>query len=292
MDMGPIDSTIQLAGIDKIQQRITEIENKIGIGNVSSGDFQTLLQKAMQRSKVKATTAPVMQKDKTTASSQTNASSNLNAESLNKNANVETFGANAGNNSNAVNKSDKSAQNKSAQSSNSTKNSFPGAEALPGSIMNKAINPFSAFSSNSNEKVNPEDIDVPTRDTKRDQFYSTEEMIEAAANKYDVDSKLVKAIAIAESNMNQNDISDAGAIGVMQLMPETARGLGVNPYDEQQNIEGGAKYLRQMLDTFGGNVRKAVAAYNAGPGAVQKYGGIPPYGETQHYVGKVMDLYR
>ena len=121
---------------------------------------------------------------------------------------------------------------------------------------------------------------------------STEDLIEAAAEKYNVDSRLVKAVAIAESNMNQDDISDAGAIGVMQLMPETAAGLGVDPYDEQQNIEGGAKYLRQMLDTFGGNVKKAVAAYNAGPGAVQKYGGIPPYGETQHYVGRVMDLYR
>ena len=77
----------------------------------------------------------------------------------------------------------------------------------------------------------------------------------------------------------------------MQLMPETADALGVNPYDEQENIEGGTKYLRQMLDKFDGNVRHAVAAYNAGPGAVARYGGVPPYAETQNYVGRVLDLY-
>ena len=120
---------------------------------------------------------------------------------------------------------------------------------------------------------------------------TTEEMIEAAAAKYSVDPNLVKSIATAESDWNQNAISPVGAIGVMQLMPETAAALGVDPYDEQENIEGGAKYIRQMLDTFGGNVRKAVAAYNAGPGAVQRYGGVPPYSETQNYVGRVLDLY-
>ena len=76
----------------------------------------------------------------------------------------------------------------------------------------------------------------------------------------------------------------------MQLMPETAAALGVNPYDEKQNIEGGAMYLRKMLDKFDGNVSHALAAYNAGPGAVQKYGGVPPYRETQNYVGRIMDI--
>lgn len=75
-------------------------------------------------------------------------------------------------------------------------------------------------------------------------------------------------------------------------MPDTAAGLGVNPYDKKQNIEGGAKYLRQMMDTFGGDVQKAVAAYNAGPQAVKEYNGIPPYRETQDYVNKVLDIYR
>ena len=120
---------------------------------------------------------------------------------------------------------------------------------------------------------------------------TTEEILEAAAAKYNVDPDLVKAIAAAESDWDQNAISSVGAIGVMQLMPETAAALGVNPYDENENIEGGAKYIRQMLDTFDGNVRKAVAAYNAGPNAVKRYGGVPPYAETQHYVGRVLDLY-
>lgn len=116
-------------------------------------------------------------------------------------------------------------------------------------------------------------------------------MIEEAARKYQVDARLVSAVAETESHGNQDAVSSAGAIGVMQLMPGTAASLGVNPYDKQQNIEGGAKYIRQMLDTFGGDVRKAVAAYNAGPQAVKDYGGIPPYRETQDYVNKVMDIY-
>lgn len=119
----------------------------------------------------------------------------------------------------------------------------------------------------------------------------TTAMIEMAAKKYNVDPRLVAAVAETESNGNQDCVSSAGAIGVMQLMPDTAASLGVNPYDKQQNIEGGAKYLREMLDTFGGDVQKAVAAYNAGPNAVKNYGGIPPYRETQNYVNKVLDIY-
>lgn len=123
-----------------------------------------------------------------------------------------------------------------------------------------------------------------------DQKLST--LIESAAQKYNVDPKLVAAVAEVESNGRQEAVSSVGAIGVMQLMPDTAASLGVDPYDKQQNIEGGAKYLRQMLDTFGGDLKKAVAAYNAGPGAVKAYGGIPPYKETQNYVSKVLDIYR
>lgn len=119
----------------------------------------------------------------------------------------------------------------------------------------------------------------------------TTAMIEMAAKKYNVDPRLVAAVAETESNGNQDCISEAGAIGVMQLMPDTAASLGVNPYDKQQNIEGGAKYLREMLDTFDGDLQKSVAAYNAGPNAVKKYGGIPPYRETQNYVNKVLDIY-
>ena len=117
-------------------------------------------------------------------------------------------------------------------------------------------------------------------------------MIHTAAAKYAVDPKLVSAVAEVESGGDQNAVSPAGAVGVMQLMPETAAGLGVNPYDMKSNVEGGAKYLREMLDTFDGDVKKAVAAYNAGPNAVKAYGGVPPYAETQNYVSSVLDIYR
>ena len=120
----------------------------------------------------------------------------------------------------------------------------------------------------------------------------TNSLIKEAAARYQVDPRLVAAVAQTESGGNQEAVSPAGAVGVMQLMPETAAGLGVNPYDKRQNIEGGAKYLRQMMDTFGGDVQKAVAAYNAGPQAVKEYKGIPPYRETQDYVNKVLDIYR
>ncbi len=120
----------------------------------------------------------------------------------------------------------------------------------------------------------------------------TNSLIKEAAARYQVDPRLVAAVAQTESGGNQEAVSPAGAVGVMQLMPETAAGLGVNPYEKRQNIEGGAKYLRQMMDTFGGDVQKAVAAYNAGPQAVKEYNGIPPYRETQDYVNKVLDIYR
>ncbi len=116
--------------------------------------------------------------------------------------------------------------------------------------------------------------------------------IRNAAWKYNVDPKLVQAVAEVESGFNQDAVSSVGAVGVMQLMPETADSLGVNPYDAAQNIEGGTKYLRQLLDSFHGDIRKAVAAYNAGPQAVRDYGGVPPYSETQTYVDSVLDLYR
>jgi soluble lytic murein transglycosylase-like protein len=113
--------------------------------------------------------------------------------------------------------------------------------------------------------------------------------IDAAAARHGIDAALLRGLIRQESNFDPNARSSAGAMGLCQLMPATAAGLGVtNPSDPVQNIEGGAKYLRQQLDRFGGDVAKALAAYNAGPGAVAKYGGVPPYAETQAYVQKVM----
>ena len=109
---------------------------------------------------------------------------------------------------------------------------------------------------------------------------------------YGVDSRLVAALISAESGGNQSAVSPAGAIGVGQLMPETAKELGVNPYDKLQNIEGTIKYLAQMLQRFGGDVSKALAAYNAGAGAVEAYNGVPPYSATQAYVNNVMSTYQ
>jgi soluble lytic murein transglycosylase-like protein len=115
-------------------------------------------------------------------------------------------------------------------------------------------------------------------------------LVAAAANRYQVPQQLVEAVIKVESNFNSQAVSSVGAKGLMQLMDGTAESLGVrNSFDPAQNIEGGVMYLRQMIDKFG-SVPLALAAYNAGPGAVCKYGGVPPYAETQRYVKQVMSL--
>lgn len=117
---------------------------------------------------------------------------------------------------------------------------------------------------------------------------SLEEIFTEAANTYHVPKDLIKAIAKAESDFNPNATSGAGAQGIMQLMPATARELGVtDSYDPYQNIMGGTKYISEMLAKYDGNVSLALAAYNAGSNNVAKYGGIPPFKETQNYVVKV-----
>jgi soluble lytic murein transglycosylase-like protein len=113
--------------------------------------------------------------------------------------------------------------------------------------------------------------------------------IDAAAASNGIDPALLKGLVSQESGFDPNARSGAGALGLTQLMPGTAASLGVtNPLDPAQSLQGGAKYLRQQLDRFGGDEKLALAAYNAGPGAVARFGGIPPYAETQNYVKNVL----
>ena len=118
-----------------------------------------------------------------------------------------------------------------------------------------------------------------------------EALLEKYSDKYKLDENLVKSIAKTESNFNPSAVSKAGAVGVMQLMPFTAKSLGVsNSFNPEQNINGGTKYLKNLLNKYNGNEKFALAAYNAGPGAVNKYGGVPPYKETQNYIQKIFQF--
>ncbi|EFC90323.1 MULTISPECIES: lytic transglycosylase domain-containing protein [Dethiosulfovibrio] len=114
----------------------------------------------------------------------------------------------------------------------------------------------------------------------------------AIARRYGVDERLVHSVISVESAWRPDAISPKGAVGLMQLMPGTAKMLGVDPDDPVQNIEGGVKYLSRLSEKYNGDLEKTLAAYNAGPGRVDSYGGIPPFRETENYVRKVLGLYR
>lgn len=118
-------------------------------------------------------------------------------------------------------------------------------------------------------------------------------IILAAAKRYDVEPAIIKAIILAESDFNPRAVSNRGAKGLMQLMPGTAGELGVkNLYSPEQNIKGGVKYFKTLLNSFDGEIRLALAAYNAGSGKVRKYNGVPPYKATRYYIKKVMIYYQ
>ena len=284
--------------IDDVRGRIAAIESKFGIG----GDFQTALNRELNKGLIAETKQSeaakrIVEETKSllNGSQPVNENDAINAakvaEALNsaKNNENKTVTAPPAVNQNPV--------------VNPAVNNLPGVEALPGKIMqNNVTNPVAnnssaAISSQPAPKTSTveesSDLDESLFESDNvTEVIPTAQKVESTAEKYEVDPKLAKAVALAESSMDQNDISEEGAIGVMQLMPNTAVELGVDPYDEDENIEGGVRFLKQMLERFNGNVELAVAAYNAGPGAVEKFGGIPPYGETQAYVERVMNLYK
>ncbi len=150
----------------------------------------------------------------------------------------------------------------------------PGLRGEPGLQPGGPDAPGSGLPANAAAPVPPAEIDA---------------LVQQNAATWQVDPALIKAVIANESGFNANATSPVGAQGLMQLMPETAASLGVrNAYDPAQNVAGGARYLRGLLDRFGGDKRLAIAAYNAGPGAVEKYRDVPPYAETQNYVQNVL----
>ena len=284
-DIQSVGRTNMTRRIDQIKKRIAAIEEKIGVTKIGA-DFQTTLEREIQRQaqitapqptqgvadvqKPPGTTQPVNDNDIVNSAKV--------AEALRQAESVET--------PQPVTVEEKPAGVQPPETISPDKQTKP-QQSNPPQI----------------ERVEFPDVEltIPERDEKisRDDYFGdsaelvpVEDLIMQTAVEQGVDPQLVRAIATAESNMNQDEISPVGAIGVMQLMPETAQALGVNPYDVNENVLGGTIYLKQMLDTFDGNVPLAVAAYNAGPNAVKRYGGIPPYAETQNYVGRVMDMFQ
>lgn len=131
-----------------------------------------------------------------------------------------------------------------------------------------------------------------SEDTSIKPATSPRELVEEAAKKWGLPPELLHSVAAAESNYRVDAVSPKGAVGVMQLMPATAAALSADPYDPAQNIDAGARYLREMLIRYNHGLWSALAAYNAGPGAVDRYNGVPPYRETRTYVNKVYRDYQ
>ena len=284
----PVGRTDLTRRIDQIKRRIAAIEDKIGIGNLGA-DFHATLEREIQR-QAGLSVQPTQPAQPTQSVADVQTPPGI-TQPVNENDIV-----NAAKVAEALRQAEQVEQPQP-----------PPVDEKPDKVQLPEISP----DSHRRPQQTPPQIDrvevpdtelvIPDRDTKNlDDIYAAdtaelvpvEDLIMQTAVEQGVDPQLVRAIATAESNMNQDEISPVGAIGVMQLMPETAQALGVNPYDVNENVLGGTIYLKQMLDTFDGNVPLAVAAYNAGPNAVLRYGGIPPYAETQNYVGRVMDMFQ
>lgn len=298
IEIQPIERVDMMHRVDQVRRRIADIEKMIGI---NGADFQTTLEREIQRQAALNPVEPT--RPAAEIQSPEKATQPVNENDAANSAKVADALREAERNSPQTRNENQTAE--------PPRTHLPGEEALP-----QGINPPPAQQAPAPQQppkieraeVPDTELEVPERDgdVPRDSYLSandelapandeltpTEDLIMRTAYEYGVDPKLVRAIAIAESDMNQEEVSEVGAIGIMQLMPETAASLGVNPYERRENIVGGTMYIRQMLDTFDGNVPLAIAAYNAGPGAVKRYGGIPPYSETQNYVGRVMDMYQ
>jgi soluble lytic murein transglycosylase-like protein len=136
---------------------------------------------------------------------------------------------------------------------------------------------------------------APAARPVRGRVFSQQEIdaaIDQAASRHNVDPSLVRAVIKVESNFNPNAVSRKGAMGLMQLMPQTARLLNVsNPFDPEQNVDAGVRQLKQLMENYGGDVKLTLAAYNAGPGAVARSAGVPHYAETRQYVKRITQLY-
>jgi len=160
-------------------------------------------------------------------------------------------------------------------------------EASFGDILNNKINIDSYFNKDDSHLPNTTELpDVP--DVQGAPKGEILNLIDKYSQKYNIDKNLVKAVVKQESGFNSKAVSSAGAMGLMQLMPSTAKNLGVrNPFDAEQNIAGGTKYLKNLINKYD-SVKLGLAAYNAGSGAVNKYGGVPPYKETQNYVKNII----
>jgi soluble lytic murein transglycosylase-like protein len=137
--------------------------------------------------------------------------------------------------------------------------------------------------------INPPVVHAPIQRAPSAERAAVMQELNAAASAYALSPELVEAVAWRESRLRHEAVSGAGAVGVMQLMPGTAAQLGVDQHDLSQNIRGGTAYLQKMVAEFGGDIVLGLAAYNAGPAAVRRYGGVPPYAETQAYVSAILD---
>lgn len=153
--------------------------------------------------------------------------------------------------------------------------------------------PSSVYNSYVNQQSLSNSVNPAAGSANVSSNHSFDAIIKKASATFGIPEKMIKSVIKQESGFNPNSTSSAGAGGLMQLMPGTAKYLGVsNVYNAEQNIMGGTKYLKQLFDKFGGSYKLMLAAYNAGPGAVAKYGGIPPYNETANYVNNIMNTYK